>query len=163
MKSFDSKMNIGPDKITEIGHKNICPEFWQNWLPVCLNEKCFPSLREMSAVCCIFKNVHRHSFSLQYRPFSFLSTIGKNFEVIIIESVVDRHNFRDNKQCGFRSGRSTGLLSKVLDNKRFTIDFDKSKLCQRGFLHKLSGYRISGWVIFFSYQNLASRYVHEGC
>ena len=55
----------------------------------CLKESCFPDCSKVSLVVPIFKNVGERSTAKTYRPVSLLSVVGKVFEKLINNRIVD--------------------------------------------------------------------------
>lgn len=70
----------GSDKITVVDLQKLSPELFPN-LAKFFNhypkKKCFPSLRKVSAVCSVFKNVGKCSSLSQYQPISLFSVMNK--------------------------------------------------------------------------------------
>ena len=109
----------------------------------------------------VFKNVGERSTAKNYHPVSLLSVVGKVFEKLVNNRIVDhleKCGLFSDFQYGFRSCRSTADLLTVASNRiarafnRFgatrAVAFDISKAFDRvwhaGLLHKLKSYGISG-------------------
>ena len=111
----------------------------------------------------VFKNVGEISTAKNYRPVSYLSVVSKVFERLVNNRIVDHPEkcgvFSD-FQYGFRSSRSTDLLTVVSDkiargfNRSWAtraVALDISKACERVshtgvLLYKLKSYGISGQI-----------------
>ena len=108
------------------------------------------------------KKVDKKSYNVpfSYRPLSVASHIGNVFERMIehrLRRHVDRYNFLEEHQEGFRSRRGTvrslyrlHLEAEKLKNSqsrsRVNIDMEKAfdSAWTNGLLYKLKGYRVSG-------------------
>ena len=118
--NFDLSKASGPDFIAVVVLKNCEPELSYiiaELFNKCLKESCFPDCWKVSSVVPVFKNVGERSTAKNYRPVSLLSVVGKVFEKLVNNRIVDQLQkcglFSD-VQYGFRSSRSTADLLIVL-------------------------------------------------
>ena len=118
--NFDLSKASGPDFIAVVVLKNYEPELSYiiaELFNKCLKESCFPDCWKVSSVVPVFKNVGERSTAKNYRPVSLLSVVGKVFEKLVNNRIVDQLQkcglFSD-VQYGFRSSRSTADLLIVL-------------------------------------------------
>ena len=84
----------------------------------CLKESCFPDCWKVSSVVPVFKNVGERSTAKNYRPVSLLSVVGKVFEKLVNNRIVDhleKCGLFSDSQYGFRPFQSTDLLTVVPD------------------------------------------------
>ena len=127
----------------------------------CQKESCFPDCWKVSSVVPVLKNVGERSIAKNYRPVSVPSVVGKIFEKLVNNKIVnhlEKCRLFSDFQYDFRSSRSTAdLLTVVSDRiaKAFNrsgatraVALDISKAFDRvwhaGLLHKLRSYGISG-------------------
>ena len=121
---------------------------------MCLKESCFVDCWKVSSVVPVFKNIGERSTAKNYCPISILSVVGKAFEKLVNNRIVDHLKncglFSD-FQYGFRSSRSTAdLLTVVSDGiarafnrsgatRAVALDISKAfdRVCHDGLLHKL--------------------------
>ena len=118
--NFDLSKASGPDFIAVVVLKNCEPELSYiiaELFNKCLKESCFPDCWKVSSVVPVFKNVGERSTAKNYRPVSLLSVVGKVFEKLVNNRIVDQLQkcglFSD-VQYGFRSSQSTADLLIVL-------------------------------------------------
>ena len=107
--NLDSSKASGPDCIRVVVLKNCETEvsyILAEQLNMCLKESCFPDCWKVSSVVPVFKNVGERSTAKNYRPVSLLSMVGKAFEKLVNNRIVDHLEkcgpFSD-FQYGFRS------------------------------------------------------------
>ena len=129
----------------------------------CLKESCFPDCWKVSSVVPVFKNIGERSTAKNYRPVSLLSVVGKVFEKLVNNRIVDpleKCGLFSDFQYGFRSCRSTAdLLTVVSDRiawafnrsgatRAVALDISKAfdRVWHAGLLHKLKSYGISGQI-----------------
>ena len=141
-----------------------------------LKESCFPDCWKFSSVVPVFKNVGVRSTAKNYSPVSILSVVGKVFENLVNNRIVDhleKFGLFSDFRNGFRSSRSTADLLTVVSD-RIARAFNRSgatravalnisktfdRVWHAGLLHKLKFYGISGQIIglissFFSNRRL---------
>ena len=118
--NFDLSKASGPDFIAVVVLKNCEPDLSYiiaELFNKCLKESCFPDCWKVSSVVPVFKNVGERSTAKNYHPVSLLSVVGKVFEKLVNNRIVDQLQkcglFSD-VQYGFRSSRSTADLLIVL-------------------------------------------------
>ena len=119
--NLDLSKASGPDCIPVVVLKNcelelsyILAELFNK----CLKESCFPDCWKVSSVVPVFKNVVERSTAKNYRPVSLLSMVSKVFEKLVNNRIVDlleKCGLFSDFQYGFRSSRSTDLLTVVSD------------------------------------------------
>ena len=90
--NLDLSKASGPECIPVVVLKNcklelsyISAEFFNK----CLKESCFPGCWKVSSVVPVFKNVGERSTAKNYRPISLLSVVGKVFEKLVNNGIVD--------------------------------------------------------------------------
>ena len=122
----------GPDCIPVVVLMNCWPELsylLAELFNKCLKESCFPDCWKVSSVVPVFKNVGERSTAKNYCPVSLLSVVGKVFEKLVNNSIVDllgKCGLFSNFQYGFRSCRSTADLLTVVSD-RIARAFNKSR------------------------------------
>ena len=98
----------------------------------CLKESCFLDCCKASSVVPVFKNVGERSAVKNYRLVSLLSVVGKVFEKVVHNRIVDDlekcGHFSD-YQHGFRSSGSIANLLKVVPD-RIARAFHKPRATQ---------------------------------
>ena len=144
--------------------KKCCPEIssvLSRLFNFCLTESIFPSSWKLAHVVPVFKDAGDKCRPSNYRPISLISVVGKVFECLLNQSLLEYlefNNLLSDAQYGFRHARSTGdLLSfrtghlSFVFKKRgeaFVVALDISKAFDRiwhkGLLHKLKSYGITG-------------------
>ena len=128
--NHDLSKASGPDCIPVVVLKNCEPELsyiLAELFSKCLKESCFPDCWKVSSVVPVFKNVGERSTAKNYRPVSLLSVVSKVFEKLVNNRIVDhleKCGLFSNFQYGFRSSRSTDLLTVVSD--RIARAFNRS-------------------------------------
>ena len=142
----------------------------------CLKESCFPHCWKVSLVVPVFKNVGERSTAKNYHRVSLLSVVGKVFEKLANNRIIDHLEkcclFSD-FQYGFRSSRSTAdLLTVVSDRiarafsrsgatRAVALDIFKAfdRVWHAGLLHKLTSYGISGEILDLISSFLSNRWL----
>ena len=156
--NFDSSKVPGPDGIPVVVLKNCETEL--SYIQVelfnmCLKEPCFPDCWKVSMVVPVFKNLGKRSTAKNFHPVGFLSVVSKVFEKLVSNRIVDhleKYDLFSDFQYGFRSSRSTAVVSDRID-RAFTrsgatqaVALDKSTALDRvwhaGLPHKCENYRI---------------------
>ena len=100
-RNLDLSKASGPDCIPVVVLKNCEPELsyiLAGLFNKRLKESCFPGCWKASSVVPVFKNVEERSTAKNYRPVSLLSVIGKVFEKLVNNRIVDHP-----EKCGFFS------------------------------------------------------------
>ena len=164
--NLDLSKTSGPDFIPVVVLKNCEPELsyiLAKLFNKCLKESCFPDCWKVSSVVPVFKNVGERSTAKNYRPVSLLSVVGKVFEKLVNNRIVDyleKCGLFSDFQYGFRSSRSTADLLTVA-SVRIARAFNKSgvtpavaldiskafdRVWHADLLHKLTTYGISGQI-----------------
>ena len=72
-------------KNCELELSYILPELFSK----CLKESFFPDYWKVSSVVLVFKNVRKRSTAKNYLPVSLLSVVGKVFEKLVNNRIVD--------------------------------------------------------------------------
>ena len=84
----------------------------------CLKESCFPDCWKVSSVVPLFKNVDKRSTAKNYCPLRLLSVVGKVFEKLANNRIVDHQDNCDLFLISsIRSFRSTADLFTVVSNR----------------------------------------------
>ena len=139
-----------------------------------LKESCFPHCWKVSSVVPVFKNFGERSTAKNYCPVSLLSVVGKVFEKLINNKIVDhleKCGLFSDFQYGFRSSRSTADLLIVVSDRiarafnrsvatrAVALDISKAfdGVWHAGLLHKLKSYGISGQIFGFISSFLSNR------
>ena len=164
--NFDLSNASDPDCIPVVVLKNSEPELsyiLAELFNKCLKDSCFPDCWKFSSFVPVFKNVGERSTAKNYHPVSLLSVVGKVFEKLVNNRIVDHQQecglFSD-FQYGFKSSQSTADLFTVVSNRiarafnrsgaTRTVALDISKAFDRvwhaGVLHKPKSYGISGQI-----------------
>ena len=89
--NLDSSKASGPDYIPVVVLKNCEPEhsyILAELFNKCLKESCFPEWK-VSLVVTVFKNVGERSTAKNCRPVSLLSVVGKVFEKLVDNNIVN--------------------------------------------------------------------------
>ena len=109
--NLDLSKASGPDCIPVVVLKNcelelsyILAELFNK----CLKESCFPDCWKVSSVVPVFKNVGERSTAKNYHPVSLLSAVGKAFEKLVNNSIVDHL-----EKCDLISSMVLGLLNEL--------------------------------------------------
>ena len=109
--NLDLSKASGPDCIPVVVLKNcelelsyILAELFNK----CLKESCFPDCWKVSLVVPVFKNVGERSTAKNYHPVSLLSAVGKAFEKLVNNSIVDHL-----EKCDLISSMVLGLLNEL--------------------------------------------------
>ena len=155
--NLDLSKASGPDCIPVVVLKNCKPEFsyiLAQLFNKYFKESCFWYCWKVSSVVPVFKNVGERSTAKNYHPVSLLSAVGKAFEKLVNNSIVDHL-----EKCDLISSMVLGLLnelqifSQLLVSDRITrvfnwsratwaVTLDISKAFHRvwhtGLLHKLT-------------------------
>ena len=90
--NLDLSKASGSDCIPVVVLKNCEPELSNILAELfnkCLNQSCFPDSWKASSVVPIFKNAGERSTAKNYRPLSLLSVVGKVFERLVNNRIVD--------------------------------------------------------------------------
>ena len=90
--NFDLSKASGPDFIAVVVLKNCEPDLSYiiaELFNKCLKESCFPDCWKVSSVVPVFKNVGERSTAKNYRPVSLLSVVGKVFEKLVNNRIID--------------------------------------------------------------------------
>ena len=90
--NLDLSKASGPNCIPVVVLKNCEPELsyiLAELFNKCLKESCFPDCWKVSSVVPVFKNVGERSTAKNYRPVSLLSVVGKVFEKLVNNRIVD--------------------------------------------------------------------------
>ena len=129
--NLDSSKASGRDCIPVVVLKNCEPELsyiLAKLFNKCLKESCFPDCWKVSLVVPVFKNVGERSTAKNYCPASLLSKVGKVFEKLVNNRIVDHLEkcglFYD-FQYGFRTSPSTAHLLTVVSD-RIARPFNRS-------------------------------------
>ena len=178
--TFDSSKASGPDCILVVVLRNCEPVL--SYIPaklfnMCMKESGFPYCWKVSSVVPVFKNVAK-----TYRPVSILSVVGKVFEKLVNNRIVDhleKCGLFSDFQYGFRSSQSTADLLTVVSD-RITRAFNRfvatqavalniskafDKVWHAGLFYDLKSYGISGQrfgLISFFLSNRRLRVVLDG-
>ena len=124
----------------------------------------------------VFKNVGERSTAKNYRPVSLLSVVGKVFEKLVNNRIVDhleKCGLFSDFQYGFRSSRSTAdLLTVVSDRiarafnrsgatRAVALDISKAfdRVWHAGLLNKRKSYGISGQIVGLISSFLSNRWL----
>ena len=107
ISNLDSSKASGPDYIPVVVLKNYEPEL--SYIPTeffntCLKESCFPDCWKVSSVISVFNNVGERSSAKNYRSDSLLSRVGKIFQKLANNRLVDHVEkviLLSDYQCGF--------------------------------------------------------------
>ena len=178
--NLDSSKASGPDCIPVVVLKNCELELSYILLELfslCLKESCSLGCWKDSSVVSVFKNIGERSAAKNFHPVSLLSLVIKVFEKIVNNRIVDHLKKWD--LYGFRSGRSTADLLKVVSDRiarafnRYgatrAVVLDISRAFDRawhaGLLHKLKSYGVSGQIfghIFSFLSNIHLQVVLDG-
>ena len=173
--NLDLSKTSGPDCIPVVVLKNC--EWELSYILAelfikCLKESCFPYCWMVSSVVPVFKNVGERSIAKNYLLVSPLSLVGKVFEKLVNNRIIDHLEkcglFTD-FQYGFRSSRLTSDLLTFVFARAFNrsgatrpVAFDKSKAFDRvwhaGLLQKLTFYEISCQIFGLISSFLSSRW-----
>ena len=92
MTNLDSSKTSGPDSIPVVVLKNCEPELsyiLAKLFKGCLKESCFPDCWKVFWVVPVFKNVGDRSTAKNYCPVILLSVVGKVFEKLVNNRIVD--------------------------------------------------------------------------
>ena len=90
--NLDLLKTSGPDCIPMVVLKNYEPELsciLAELFNKCLKESCFPDCWKVSLVVPVFKNVGERSTAKNCRPVSLLSVVGKVFEKLVSNNIVN--------------------------------------------------------------------------
>ena len=156
----------GPHCIPVVVLKNCEPELsyiLAELFNKCLKESCFPDCWKISSVVPVFKNVGERSTAKSYRPVSLLSVVGKVFEKLVNNRIVnhlEKCGLFSDFQYGFRSFRSTADLLTVISDRiarafnrsaatpAVAVDISEAfdRVWHAGLLHKLKSSGISGQI-----------------
>ena len=156
----------GADCIPVVVLKNCEPELsyiLAELFNKCLKESCFPDCWNVSSVVPVFKNVGERSTTKNYHPVSLLSVVGKVFEKLVNNRIIDhleKYGLFSDLQYNFRSSRSTADLLAVVSDRiarafnrsgatqAVALDISKpfDRVLHAGLLHKLKSYGISGQI-----------------
>ena len=149
----------GPDCTAVVVLKNCEPELsyiLAELFNKCLKESFFLDCWKVSSVVPVFKNVGERSTAKNYGPVSLLSVVGKVFERLLKNRIVDHLEKRglfSDFLYGFRSSRSIAdLLTVVFD--RIARAFNRLDLLELWHLiypRLLTGF---GMLIFFTILSL---------
>lgn len=155
--SLNNKKSSGIDGIPNIILKHI-PEWMISFFTIIfnnlLNYRLFPSIWKKAKVIAILKKGKDPTDISNYRPISLLSNIGKIFEMLINDAIVEfcnNHNIIPDNQYGFRHKHSTihainKLTSDIcwaLNDKKYVgaclIDLEKAfdSVWLNGLIYKL--------------------------
>ena len=133
--NLDLSKASGPNCIPVVVLKNCEPELYYILAELfhkCLKESCFRDCWKVSSVVPAFKNVEERSTAKNYCPVSLLPVVGKVFEKILNNRIVDHLEKCDlfsDFQYGFRSCRSTADLLTVVSD-RIARPFNRSGATQ---------------------------------
>ena len=129
----------------------------------CLKKSCFPGCWKVLSAFPVFKNAGERSTAKNYRPVSLLSVVGKVFEKLVNNRIVDhleKCGLFSDFQYGFSSCRSTAdlvivvsdriarIFSRCVATRAVALDISKvfDRVWHAGLLHKLNSYGISGQI-----------------
>ena len=121
--NLDSSKVSGPDCIPVVVLNNCEPEFsciLAKLFNKCLKESCFLGCWEVASVVPVFKNVGERSTAKNYHPVGLLPVVGKVFEKLVNNRIVDhleKCGLFSDFQYGFRSSRSTADLLTVVSDR----------------------------------------------
>ena len=90
--NLDLSKASGPDCISVVVLKNCRPELSYILVELfnkCIKESCFPDSWKFSSVVPAFENVGERSRAKNYHPVSLLSVVGKGFEKLVNNRIVD--------------------------------------------------------------------------
>ena len=158
--NLDSSKASGLDCIPVVVLKNCEPELsyiLAKLFNKCLKESCFPDCWKVSSVVPVFK------YAKNNRPVSLLSVVGKIFEKLVNNRIVDhleKCGLFSDFQYGFRSSQSTVDLPTVVSDRiarafnrsgatrAVALDISKAfdRVWHAGLLHKLKSCGISGQI-----------------
>ena len=99
IKNLDSSKASGPDGVHMVVLKNCEPELLYmlaRLTNICLKESCFPAFWKVSSLVHVLKNLGERSTAKSYHPVSLLSVVGKVFEKLANNRIVDHL-----EKCGF--------------------------------------------------------------
>ena len=106
--NLDLSKASGPDCIPVVVLKNCEPELsyiLAELFNKCLKESCFPDCWKVLSVVLVFKNVGERSTAKNYCSVSLLSVVGKVFEKLVNNRIVDyleKYDLFPDFQYGFR-------------------------------------------------------------
>ena len=166
--NLDLSKASGPDCIPVVVLKNCEPELFYilaELLNKYLKESCFPDCWKVSSVVPVFKNIRERSTAKNYRPVSLLSVVGKVFEKLVNNRIVqhlEKCGLFSDFQYAFRSSRSTAdLLTVISDriarafkrsgaNQAVAVDISKAfdRVWHAGLLHKLKEFQVIYLALF---------------
>ena len=132
---------------------------------MCLKKSCFPDCWKVSSVAPVFKNIEERSAAKSYSPVSLLSVVGKVFEKLVNNRIVNhlsKCGLFSNFQYGFRSSQSTEDLQAVVSDRiarafnrsgatcavALDISKDFDRVWHAGLLQKLKSFGIFRSVIW---------------
>ena len=121
--NLDLSKTSGLDCIPVVVLKNCEPELsyiLAELFNKCLKESCFPDCWKVSSVVPVFKNLGERSTAKNYHPVSLLSVVGKVFEKLVNNRIVDhleKCGLFSDSQYGFRSFQSTAYLLTVVSDR----------------------------------------------
>ena len=111
--NLDLSKASGPDCIPVVVLKNCELELSYMLAELfgkCLKESCFPDCWKVSSVVPVFKNVGERSTAKNYCSVSLLSVVGKVFEKLVNNRIVDHL-----EKCGLFSDFQYGFRSSQLN------------------------------------------------
>ena len=166
--NLDLSKASGPNCIPVVVLKNCEPELsyiLAELLSKCLKESCFPDCWKVSSVVPVFKNIRERSTAKNYHPVSFLSVVGKVFEKLVNNRIVqhlEKCGLFSDFQYAFRSSQSTAdLLTVISDriarafnrsgaNQAVAVDISKvfDRVWHAGLLHKLKEFQVIYLALF---------------
>ena len=176
LKKIDVNKALGPDGVSPHTLKQCASELSEPLAylyQLCLREKKWPRLWKIGRVIAIHKKKSKSSIK-NYRPVSLLSVVGKIFEKIIAEEVIDfldKNRLLNVKQFGFLKGKSTSDLllqlsapwQKSLDSGKVTyvIALDIAgafdRVWHEGILERLESFGITGNLLGLFHDYLTGR------
>ena len=178
--NFDLSKASRTDCIPVVVLKNCEPELsyiLTELFNKCLKESCFPDCWKVSSVVVtVFENVGERSIAKNCHPVIFLFVVGKIFEKLVNNKIVDHIEkcglFCD-FQYGFRSSQSTAdiltvvsvRVARAFNRSRATrdvaLDILKSfdRVWHAGLLHRYISYGVSGQIFGLISSFLGNRWL----
>lgn len=185
LKRLNNKKSCGDDGIPNYVIRRTDRRIWEHITIIfnhCLNNAYFPSRWKSSKIIPIVKPGKDPTDPNNYRPISLLSSLGKLFEIFILERIdefIEDNDTLKEFQFGFRKGHSTahslmtltGRVMKGLNNRSATIavslDFKKAfdTVWQGGIVRKMTGYGFHEHLVRLTGNYLSERhfrvYLHD--
>ena len=135
-------------KNCQLGRSYILAELFNK----CLKESCFPDCWKVSSVSPVFKNVRERPTAKNYHPVSLFSVVGKVFEKLVNNGIVDhlgKCGLFSDFQNGFSSSQSTADLLTVVSD-RIARAFNRSGATRAMALDISKVFAGFGMVVYFT-------------